>query len=198
MYEIILKISIYYNIITPKMTDTLYYHDFISNKKIQTKNFDFNIDAATDYLTNHPELDGVIDNAKEILSLQNVGVLGVDADGNYYHQYTLKRYCDIIQNIRVILPSNKTVKVTYYIGGVQYQPSEVDAFIFLGAMFHECDIRITFLQKPNIGDVIEIHSDKYLLRNDHRRTLYLGNNTNKKIRTNTLVYEGGLCRRLKQ
>jgi hypothetical protein len=131
------------------MTTTINYDEFMKNASIVHSDLAMNYhDALKSFIlqreTHKEEIDMVTYNNKEEFLLFSVGFLQVDENDNYFFEYTPKRDCDIMDNIEVS-PKNENIKITYFIGGNQYDARVVKEFIFVAAMYHEFKIRITFL-----------------------------------------------------
>ena len=172
-----------------EMENVIYYDKFISEKNI------LHSDTVTNYsdgliflLKNKENTDIITYNQRNNFLLLSIGVLQADENNNYYYEHTLTKDVDMIDNIRVE-PINKNIKISYYIGGILYDPNIVKEILFFTLDYHDFKIRITFLEKPSNDFDFSIYSRAYLL--DH------GNNKNKittkKIITNTNIYMSGMC-----
>jgi len=159
------------------------------DKFMGERNID-NSDTVTNY-TDAIELllmtgaDMVAYDTTEKLLLMSIGVLKADDDGNYYYEHNVSRQVDIISDIKVECPN---VRVSYYIGGQRYDPEETKEFIVACSMYHECKIRITFLEKPTNDLQFNIHYRSYLINLDIRKKMIYS-----RVQTATYIYENGLC-----
>ena len=171
------------------MENVIYYDKFISEKNI------LHSDTVTNYsdgliflLKNKGNTDIITYNQRNKFLLLSIGVLQADENNNYYYEHTLTKDVDMIDNIRVE-PINENIKISYYIGGISYDPNIVKEILFFALDYHDFKIRITFLEKPSNDFEFSIYSRAYLL--DH------GNDKNKittkKIITNTNIYMSGMC-----
>ena len=172
-----------------EMENVIYYDKFISGRKI------LHSDTVTNYsdgliflLKNKGNADIITYNQRNKFLLLSIGVLQADENDNYYYEHTLTKDVDMIDNIRVE-PINENIKISYYIGGILYDPNIVKEILFFALDYHDFKIRITFLEKPSNDFEFSIYSRAYLL--DH------GNDKNKittkKIITNTNIYMSGMC-----
>ena len=171
---------------------TIKYDEFIKNASIVHSDIEMNYHNAIAFFILHKEiqkgqLDMVTYNNKEKFLLFSAGFLQADENDNYFFEYTPKRDCDIMDNIEVS-PINKNIKITYYIGGQQYDPQVVKEFVFATAMYHEFKIRITFLEKPTENFEFVVHSRKYIIESELRKKLMVS-----KLTTDSNIYDNGMC-----
>jgi hypothetical protein len=166
------------------MQSIIDYDQFMSERKI----------AHSDTVTNYTDAiellvmtgaDMVAYDTTEKLLLMSIGVLKADQDGNYYYEHNVSRQLDIISDIKVECPN---VRVSYYIGGNKYNPEETKELVVACSMYHECNIRITFLEKPTNDLEFKIHYRIYLINTDIRKKMMYS-----RVQTKTNIYENGLC-----
>ena len=177
------------------MTTAINYDEFIKNASIVHSDMAMNYHNALEFFILHRgihkgRLDMVTYNYKEKFLLFSVGFLQADENDNYFFEYTPKRDCDIMDNIEV-RPINKNIKITYYIGGQQYDPQVVKEFVFVAAMYHEFKIRITFLEKPTENFEFVVHSRKFIMEPELRKKLMVS-----KLTTDLNIYNQGMCTKI--
>ena len=129
-------------------------------------------------------------NTQKNLTLFNVAVLEVDKKGNYIYEYILERQADIIENIYII-SSNDNIKMTFIIGGEEYD--YINTFIPILSQYHEFKLKFIFSEKPTMDDKISIYYKNYLIKSDLRKELII---TKGKTRTDTNIYTDGMCIRI--
>ncbi len=122
---------------------------------------------------------------QKTLELFNVAVLEVDINGDYIYEYLLERQADIIDNIHII-SSNSNVKMTYIIGGMEYD--KINTFLSVAAQYHEFKLKLIFTD-PKVEDKISICYRNYLINSDLREQIVKKNI----IKTDTHVYHSGMC-----
>ena len=93
---------------------------------------------------------------------------------------------DIIDNIR--FQSKLNIKLTYHIGGIEYTPEEINKFVLVSAPYQDFKIKITFLEKPNLGDEFKILSRHYIINKQDRKLLQTSN-----VISQNNVYTNGMC-----
>jgi hypothetical protein len=175
------------------MEKTIHLCDFLKEKNIlHSEVINIYTDGIKCLFENRLKFDGITYKYTNHFVLFGIDVLKVDNYGHYYYEFIPERVGDIIDNITYESPSNLNVKLTYYIGDVDYQPEEFNEFIFISAHYFEFKIRVTFLEKPKLSDEFKLHSRYWLLDTNHRRNLI---NTYKVI-TKHNVYMYGCCGRL--
>jgi hypothetical protein len=177
------------------MTTTINYDEFMKNASMVHSDLAMNYHDAIKIVilqreTHKEQIDMVTYNYKEKFLLFSSGFLQADENDNYFFEYTPKRDCDIIDNIEV-RPINKNIKITYYIGGQQYDPQVVKEFIFVAAMYHEFKIRITFLEKPTENFEFVVHSRNYIMETELRKKLMVS-----RLTTNSNIYNQGMCTKI--
>jgi hypothetical protein len=174
------------------MTDVINYNEFMSKQTIlhsdEAKNFN---DGLLFFIENSNYTNIITYNTVDTILFKNVNTLGVDSNNNYYYEYSTDRKGDIIDNINFDSKGAKFT-ISYYIGHILYDPSEVKEFIIISAPFHEFKIRITFLETPANELEFSIHSRVYILSNDYRKQLC----SRSTIITNTNIYKEGMCGKL--
>jgi len=160
------------------------YSDFIKSKIVSHND---NIDTYSDgikYLI-ESKSDVVSYDTQKKLVLFNVAVLEVDKNGGYIYEYLLERQADIIDNIHII-SSNSNVKMTYIIGGMEYD--KINTFLSVAAQYHEIKLKLIFTD-PKVEDKISICYRNYLLNSDLREQIIKKNI----IKTDTNEYHNGMC-----
>ena len=101
----------------------------------------------------------------------------------------------IIDNIHII-SSNSNVKMTYIIGGMEYD--KINTFLSIAAQYHEFKLKLIFTD-PKVEDKISICYRNYLINSDLRKNLLeqINKETRKYIiKTDTHVYNSGMCTRI--
>lgn len=171
---------------------TQLYNEFMEKASIVHSNDAMNYHDALKFFilqreTRKEHLDMVTYHNKEKFLLFSAGFLQADEKDNYFFEYTPKRDCDIMDNIKVS-PENENIKITYFIGGYQYDPRVVKEFIYLAAMYHEFKIRITFLEKPSENFEFVVHSRKYIMESELRKKLMVS-----RLATDLNIYYQGMC-----
>jgi hypothetical protein len=167
------------------------YADF-RNSKIFSHND--NIDTYIDgikYLI-ESKSDVVSYDTQKNLVLFNVAVLEVDKNGDYIYEYLLERQADIIDNIHII-SSNSNVKMTYIIGGMEYD--KINTFLSVVAQYHEFKLKLIFTD-PKVEDKISICYRNYLINSDLRNNLLEQFKNGIIIETDTHVYHSGMCTKI--
>jgi len=160
------------------------YSDFIKSKIVShNDNIDTYIDGIK-YLIDSKS-DIVSYDTQKKLVLFNVAVLEVDKNGDYIYEYLLERQADIIDNIHII-SSNSNVKMTYIIGGMEYD--KINTFLSVAAQYHEFKLKLIFTD-PKVDDKISICYRNYLINSDLRKQIIKKNI----IKTDTHVYHSGMC-----
>ena len=150
------------------MTTTINLQDFLSSKTILHNDTpcEYN-NAVKFFIENKDNVDIITYENTRHFSLLNVSVLERDTDGKYFYQFSVKRDGDIIDNIRYESISGISAQLSYYIGGDKYMPEEVDKFVIASSMYHDFQIRVTFLEKMhmmiNSGCSTVEHLDLYTL-----------------------------------
>ena len=177
------------------MSTTINYNEFMENVSIVHSDIAMNSHDAIKFFIlqreiHKEQIDMVTYNYKEKFLLFSSGFLQADENDNYFFEYTPKRDCDIIDNIEV-RPINKNIKITYYIGGQQYDPQVVKEFIFVAAMYHEFKIRITFLEKPTENFEFVVHSRNYIIETELRKKLMVS-----RLNTDSNIYNEGMCTKI--
>lgn len=172
-----------------QMENPIDLQEFLSTKRI------LHSETASDYssgirflVENEINADIITYNYTKHFSLFGIDVLQIDKEGHHFYEFCLERNGDIIDNITVESSTNLNVQLSYKIGGISYTSDEVKEFVFISAAYHEFNIRITFLEKPNPGDEFKILSRYYLI-NPQDRVLLRRNRVN----TENHIYYNGMC-----
>ena len=136
----------------------MFYADFIKSATVSHNDM---IDTYSDGIKHliESKSDVISYNTQKNLILFNVAVLEVDKNGDYIYEYSLERQADIIDNIHIV-SSNSNVKMTFIIGGEEYNHINT----FLSVVSHYTKVRIKLLfTEPKVGDKISICYTNYLL-----------------------------------
>ncbi len=165
--------------------------DFLSSKKILYNETPCEYNNALRFFIENQESADIItyENIRHF-SLLNVSVLERDTDGKYFYQFSVKRDGDIIDNIRYESISGISAQLSYYIGGDKYMPEEVDKFVIVSSMYHDFQIRVTFLEKQTCNDEFKILSRYYLLNTEDRKKL-----ATSRVETENIFYANGMTSR---
>ena len=174
------------------MTTTINYDEFMKNAFIVHSDTAMDYNNALKFFilqreTREEKIDMVTYNNKKKFLLFSAGFLQTDENDNYFFEYTPKRYCDIMDNIDVS-PKNENIKISYFIGGHQYDALVVKEFIFFAAMYHDFKIRITFIEKPSENFEFIVHSRNYIIESELRKKIMLS-----KLTTYSNIYYQGMC-----
>jgi hypothetical protein len=176
------------------MSDTINLEDFLSSKKIVHGEREMNhTEGLTFFLENNQKenTDIITYNYTRQFSMLSISVLEIDKNGNYFYEYSLDRNADVVDNIRFESCSNLNAQLTYYIGGIEFSPEEIDKFVVVSAQYHEFKIRITFIKKPNLGDKFKLLFRYYLINSPDRTLL-----SKSRIKTKNNIYNYGMCIKL--
>jgi len=168
------------------------YNEFMKNANITHSDMAMNYHNALEFFilhrgTHKGQMDMVTYYNKEKFLLFSAGFLQADENDNYFFEYTPKRDCDIMDNIEV-RPVSEKIKITYYIGGQQYDPHNMKEFIIVASPYHEFKIRITFLEKPTENFEFVIHSRNYIMEPELRKKLMVS-----RLITDSNIYYQGMC-----
>jgi len=173
------------------MTTTINLQDFLSSKRIlHNKTLCNYHDALKFFIENKENADIITYKNTRHFSLLNIGVLERDADGNFYYQFSIDRHGDIIDNICYESISGINAQLSYYIGGDKYMPEEIDKFVIVSSMYHDFQIRVTFLEKQTTNDEFKILSRYYLINPEDRKKL-----ATSKVETENIIYSNGMTMR---
>lgn len=173
------------------MTTTINLQDFLSSKIILHNDTPCEYNNALRFFIENQESADIItyENTRHF-SLSNVSVLERDTDGKYFYQFSVKRDGDIIDNIHYESISGIHAQLSYYIGGDKYMPEEVDKFVIASSMYHDFQIRVTFLEKQTCNDEFKILSRYYLINTEDRKKL-----ASSRIETENIIYGNGMTSR---
>ena len=175
------------------MTTTINLQDFLSSKKILHNETPCEYNNALRFFIENQEKESVdiitYENTRHV-SLLNVSVLERDTDGKYFYQFSVKRDGDIIDNIRYESISGILAQLSYYVGGDKYMPEEVDKFVIASSMYHDFQIRVTFLEKQTCNDEFKILSRYYLINTEDRKKL-----ATSRVKTENIIYSNGMTSR---
>jgi hypothetical protein len=172
------------------MTTTINLKDFLSSKTILHNDTpcEYN-NAVKFFIENKDNVDIITYENTRHFSLLNFSVLERDTDGNYFYQFSIKRDGDIIDNIRYESISGIPAQLSYYIGCDKYSPEEVDKFVIVSSIYHDFQIRVTFLEKPT-NDEFKILSRYYLVNTEDRKKL-----ATNRVETENIFYGDGMTSR---
>ena len=164
------------------------YSDFIKSKIVSHND---NIDTYSDGIKHliESKADIVSYNTQKNLVLFNVAVLEVDKNGDYIYEYSLERQADIIDNFHIV-SSNNSVKMTFIIGGEEYD--NINTFLTVVSPYTEFKIKL-LITEPKLEDKISIWYRNYLLNSDLRKQITTKGNI---IKTDTNIYIDGMCKRI--
>jgi len=187
MNENNIKNRIYINLIT----NMINLNDFLSSKRILHNETpcEYN-NALRFFIENQDNADIITYENTRHFSLLNVSVLERDADGKFFYQFSVKRDGDIIDNISFESISGIPAQLSYYIGGDKYMPEEVDKFVIASSMYHDFQIRVTFLEKQTTNDEFKILSRYYLVNTEDRQKL-----AKSIVETENIIYSNGMAGR---
>lgn len=172
------------------MDKTINLDEFLSRKKnLHYENTTNYTDAFRFFVENEKKSDITSFDLVRTFSLMNTAVLEKDEDNNYYYQYFVYRYGDIVDNIRFESTSNLNVKLSYYIENKKYMPEELDKFVFVAAPYSDFFVRVTFMEKPTNNYEFNVISRHYLINLSDRTTLM---RANKVITKDGNVYTNGI------
>jgi len=165
--------------------------DFLSSKRILHNETPCEYNNALRFFIENQENADIItyENTRHF-SLLNVSVLERDADGKFFYQFSVKRDGDIIDNISFESISGIPAQLSYYIGGDKYMPEEVDKFVIASSMYHDFQIRVTFLEKQTCNDEFKILSRYYLVNTEDRKKL-----ATSRVETENIIYSNGMTGR---
>jgi len=165
--------------------------DFLSSKRILHNETPCEYNNALRFFIENQENADIItyENTRHF-SLLNVSVLERDANGNFFYQFSVKRDGDIIDKISFESTSGISAQLSYYIGGDKYMPEEVDKFVIASSMYHDFQIRVTFLEKQTTNDEFKILSRYYLVNTEDRKKL-----ATSKVETENIIYSDGMTGR---
>ena len=170
-----------------KRNNIINYYEFLKEISIlQCKNAKNSADGIKSLIENNT--DAITYNHTDKLLLFNVSVLHIDNEGNYFYDYFLEKNCDVISGITFASSRKLTVKLTYYIGGIEYKYGEIDELLIVCGMYNEFKIRITFLEKPLIDDEFSFSSKMIVLK--PKCVDRLRYNT---VVTKNNIYHNGIC-----
>jgi hypothetical protein len=171
---------------------TIDLQNFLFNKRILHDELSNNYSDAIKYLIKNKDNADIItyENTRHF-SLLNVSVLEKDADGKFFYQFGVERDGDIIDNICYETISGIPAQLSYYIGGYKYMPEEVDKFVIASSVYHDFQIRVTFLEKQTCNDEFKILSRYYLVVNTEDRKKL----ATSIVETENIIYSDGMTRR---
>ena len=164
-------------------------YDFLSNRKIIHSETATNYsDGLMFFIENKEDADAITYNSVRHFSINNVNMLELDEKGNYFYEFSVDRFTDIIDNISFEKSPNLSSQFTYYIGGKRYLPNEVKKFVTCAAVYSEFKVRITFFEKPNANDEFKMIMRNYLLNTEYRKSL-----ARSDIKCDDIIYSNGVC-----
>ena len=171
------------------MSQTIDLYDFLSNKTIiHSENATNFHDGLIFFIENKEQADAITYNSVRHFSINNISMLELDENGNYFYEFSVDRNGDIIDNIFFEKSPNLSTQFTYYIGGKRYLPNEVKKFVSCAAMYSDFKVRITFFEKPNANDEFKMTMRNYLLDTGERKSL-----ARSDIKCDDIIYSNGVC-----
>jgi len=174
------------------MSDIINLNDFIKEKEFIHYQRTYSYTEGLMLMIEKPKLvDGITYYFTNQFSLVNIDCLKIDDNEQYYYEFPPERIGDIIDEIKYESSTDLDSKLTYYIGGIEYQPEEFNEFVFISSPYNEFKIRITFMRKPVFDDKFKINSRYWLL--DNKPRLLLGRSN---VITKYNIYNNGICKRL--
>ena len=162
--------------------------EFMSNLRPLASDAQNYEEAMDIYKTHMNQTDSVTYNMGHTIIIYNINMLKMNIAGNYYYDFKINRYGDIVNNIRIEGPSNTQVKKSFIISGVEYSPIDLGSFVFAAAPYTDLVLRITFCEKPAVYDKFTISAQYYLLNSDYRDVL-----KNNIVISTSNIYKSGIC-----
>lgn len=148
------------------------YCEFKSTLKIlhndSIKNYS---DAIKFFIENESDTYTITYKQTKKIILFNIDMMKINANGNYYFDFSMDRKTDIIDDINIEFENIQEYKMKYLIGGNLYEPENVNEFIFIAAQYHEFRIQIEFLKKPINNIEFCVSWKSYILNKSQRRLL---------------------------
>ena len=138
--------------------------------------------------------DIVTYNVSKTFAVQNISILQIDKDNNYFYEFSpLSRQNDIVDNITVESPGSQ-IKISYLLNDEPYSTDEIKKFLIASAPYCEFKIRFTFQNnfKPDNNYIFTLFMRYYIVNNDLRKNILLS----KDIIVDKIIYKGGTCYRL--
>ena len=151
------------------MSTIINLYDFLSKKKIIHSETATNYnDGITFFIESNIKLyaDAITYNSSRQFLINNISIFEVDDKGNYFYEFSVDRYGDIIDNIFLEKSPYLKAELTYYIDGDKCLPEEIKYFVTCVSLYSGFKIRITFLEKPNLHDELKIIMRNYLLNTE--------------------------------
>ena len=169
------------------MSNIIDIYEFLSNKNI------IHSDTVTNYHDGlivfvENKVDAITYNSVRHFSINNVSMFEIDEKGNYFYEFSIDRYGDIIDNIYFEKSKNLSAQFIYYIGGKRYLPNEIKKFVTCSAPYTEFKVRIVFFEKPTFNDEFKMMMRNYLLNEEHKKILYMHH-----IKCDDMMYNNGVC-----
>lgn len=162
---------------------------FLSNRRTHNSDLENALLALRFLSENEKNFDIITYNQKNYYPMKNVSVLNKDNNGNYYYDVDVDKIGDIVDNINITSCKNLKLKTSYIINCEEYMEDEFNEFVLVAALYTNLKIRITFLEKPLIDDILKINLRYYFLQQKDRRLLI-----QNKVKTKSNKYFGGECR----
>jgi len=164
-------------------------YDFLSSKKnIHDENVTNYKDGLLFFIENREDADAITYNSVRHFSINNIAILELDNEGNYFYEFSVDRHGDIIDNIFLEHLPNVNAVLSYYIGSKNYSPNEVKKFVVCASIYYDFKIRVTFLEKPNLNDEFKIIMRNYLLETGDRKRL-----ATNPLKCDNIRYYNGTC-----
>ena len=172
------------------LKNSIKYNDFMSNKQIlHTDNLNDYHNALQFAIDNENVADAITYFEKRTFAINNINVLGKMDDGNYYYDFILPTYADVVDNI--LVECDEDVEIKYLLGGVEYKVGELNEHLIRSCIYHTFVIRTIFLQKPKNDTEFNIVFRNYLFNLEHRKTLI-----SRPFITSSTIYYNGISKKI--
>ena len=169
--------------------DVLNYNDFMSDKTHVLHNDGVYDNDDTKHretiqmMLDDENCEVVTNNSTVRIEMKNVSLM-VDENGRYYFERILPKHGDVIDNFTCT--SSKQVTFEHVIGGLCYSSSYVGEIIACAAHINII-VRVTFLEKPNDDDVVDISHRNLFFKNIEERKRLI----TQIVSTENFLYRGG-------
>jgi hypothetical protein len=165
----------------------MFYKSFLSGKNIQHSEKSCKYIDGINILTNlqkESNVDGVTYLHYDKFFLY--GALHENKDETFYYDYLISGGLpDVISDISV--KYSKGISISYICATGELSTDELKEYIFACSMYSPFSIRLTFSEKPNPEDFIEIFSKMWLFSAENRIILI----NSPKVYNRGIVYEFG-------
>jgi hypothetical protein len=163
------------------------YKDWIQSKTFQHLSVGSANEVIYYFAESNKKLSNVSYDKIRKLSLFNVDVLNVDESNNSYYfnvPFDSRFDADIIDNISVSSTNDK-MTATIILNGIEYELDKISEFVTVAMPYVQMTFKISFSEKPFIGDEVIIKSRNYMLSSEDRKFCL------STIKTDMFTYEGG-------